>query len=244
MSGPKHLWSGDWQHDSEAASEELARRGAKPGEEESDAQPTAPQSPRRRRPNRSRTLALTAVTVLLVAGAAYGLAALLGSAKSHHPSSVSVASAPAPQPTTPQPTIPQPTTPQPTTPQPTTPQPTTPQPTTPQPTTPVPQPSVSRPSTTVTPSPTVRWLGMQIDTVAPGAAVVETVRSGSEGDQAGLEPGDVIVELNGQSVHSAQDVAAAIKGLPAGRQVQIQISYGSLLKQGSITLAAPPTANP
>jgi membrane-associated protease RseP (regulator of RpoE activity) len=261
MTGPKHLWSGDWQNESEAASADLGKHHATTPEEE----PVAPAPGEPRPPRRSRRLALPIIAVVLVAlvGTAFGLSALKGSSNTHHatsPTATSQPTTPAPQttPTIPQPTTPtpQPTTPTPTVPQSTAPTPTvpsipqptnpTPQPTTPspQPTTPNPQPSVSRPSTTPTATPVVNWLGMQIATVPPGAAVVETVPSGTAGDRAGLEPGDVILEVNGHAIHGAADIAAAIKGLPAGTHVGVEISYGSLLRHATVTLGAPPAVQP
>jgi membrane-associated protease RseP (regulator of RpoE activity) len=255
MTGPKHLWSGDWQHESESASADLAKhRATTPGSEQAE---PAPADPRPSRRGGRRALPVIAVVLLLLVGTAFGIGALRGSSAHHDAASGSTSSAAATQPTTPAPstttsplptpTIPVPTVPQPTTP--TIPQPTTPTvpqstPTVPQSTPPVPQPSISRPSTTPTASPVVDWLGMQIVTVPPGAAVVETVPSGTAGDRAGLEPGDVILEVNGHAVHSATDIASAIGGVAAGTRVPVEISYGSLLRQAEVTLAAPPTVHP
>jgi S1-C subfamily serine protease len=85
---------------------------------------------------------------------------------------------------------------------------------------------------------------MEIETLPPGAAVIETVALGSAGDKAGLNPGDVIIAINGRAIQGAGDIATAIKGLPAGDQVPIQISHGSTLEQTEITLAAPPSVHP
>jgi S1-C subfamily serine protease len=88
---------------------------------------------------------------------------------------------------------------------------------------------------------TVKWLGMQIETVPPGAAVIDTVTPGSPGDVAGLNPGAVILAVNNRAIHGAGDIGAAIRGLPAGDRVPVQISYGSSLYQTQATLAAPPS---
>jgi S1-C subfamily serine protease len=85
---------------------------------------------------------------------------------------------------------------------------------------------------------------MEIETLPPGAAVIETVALGSAGDKAGLNPGDVIIAINGRAIQGAGDIATAIKGLPAGDQVPIQISHGSTLEQTEIRLAAPPSVHP
>ena len=95
----------------------------------------------------------------------------------------------------------------------------------------------------VSPRP-VSWLGMQIETVPPGAAVIETIRLGSPGELAGLSPGDVIVEINHRSINGTGDIGAAISGLHAGDQVEMQISHGSALYRIQATLAAPPSSHP
>jgi S1-C subfamily serine protease len=85
---------------------------------------------------------------------------------------------------------------------------------------------------------------MQIETLPPGAAVIETVRLGSQGDLAGLAPGDVIVEVNHRPINGTRDIAPAIQGLHPGDQVELQISHGSNLEQTVATLAAPPSTHP
>jgi S1-C subfamily serine protease len=82
---------------------------------------------------------------------------------------------------------------------------------------------------------------MQIETVPPGAAVIDTVTPGSPGDTAGLDPGAVILAINNRPIHGAGDIGPAIRGLRAGARVAIQISYGSALYQTEATLAAPPS---
>jgi S1-C subfamily serine protease len=90
----------------------------------------------------------------------------------------------------------------------------------------------------------VSWLGMQIVMLPPGAAVIETVQLGSPGNAAGLEPGNVILQINNRPIHAAADIGAAISGLHAGDRVQMQISYGSALYQTEATLAGPPSIHP
>jgi len=109
MGSPKHLWSGDWQLESEAAAEERARRRGRaaapaPAELGSPSRPEAerPSRPRRRwsfpswrprRPRRPRrrTLrvgALVAVVALLCVGVALGVSALVGGSGSRSPATL------------------------------------------------------------------------------------------------------------------------------------------------------------
>jgi predicted metalloprotease with PDZ domain len=106
MSSPKHLWSGDWQRDSEAAARERAERlrdqpqaEPAPAPAQPHAKPTAATAtaPPRARPRprwrpalaklraglaldraQRRLVATVAAVALLVAGSAYGLSALIG----------------------------------------------------------------------------------------------------------------------------------------------------------------------
>ena len=84
--GPRHLWSGDWQRESAAAADELARRKA-PTEERSAAPKPAPPKPPTpsamaralayMRGLRPRGAVLLAVAMLLSAGVGYAAVALV-----------------------------------------------------------------------------------------------------------------------------------------------------------------------
>jgi membrane-associated protease RseP (regulator of RpoE activity) len=200
MSGPKHLWSGDWERESAAHRRAEATPQPEPAAPAAEPAPTpvrarsAAELRRRRRLRRAAPVVLLAVA--LVAAGAYGLSSLLGSSGSPAPAFANGGS----------------------------------------PSLPVTSPAGA--------SPTVRWLGMQIVTVPPGAAMVATAPPGSAGEQAGIEPGDEILAINGHSIGGAGDIAAAIQGLHAGDQVQLQASHGSALYGAVVTLAAPPSVQP
>jgi hypothetical protein len=219
MTGPKHLWSGNWEEDSSSAQDELAERRVTPRDLEPPTSPPAqtnttepatttrrsaqaPRPPRARpKPRSSAWIALGAVVLVAAAGAVV-LTSLGGSSKPRMPI------APVP---------------------------------------PAPSLAATTPTTTAPPAPSgppVSWLGMELVTVQPGGATVETVRLGSEGDRAGLSPGDVILEINGKQVSGADGITKAIQGLHAGDKVAMQISHGSSLFQTAVTLGASPTRYP
>src|SRR5581483_2295350 len=192
MSGPKHLWSGNWQEESDAASERRADLKREP--EEADATERLPAAEPERRKRPATPILVIALVFLVAAGV--GLAAVLSSSGSKNASTGTQASVPNPTNPT-NPTNPGLTNPGQTSPLPNVPNPVNPAPNA-NPATPT-QPSATPPPTTpATQSRPISWLGMEIETLPPGAAVIETVALGSAGDKADLNPGDVIIAINGR----------------------------------------------
>ena len=205
MNGPKHLWSGNWEEDSSSAPDELAHRRVPPrppAPVAPPAEPKTPEQPARRRMRGPAWVALGAIILVAVAGAAV----LTSGGGSSNPQPAAVT-----------------------------------------PTIPAPSLAATTPTTTQPPTPSappVSWLGMELVTVPPGGATVETLKLGSQADQAGLSPGDVILEINNHSVSGAGDIAKTISGLHAGDKVALQISHGSSLFQTVVTLGASPARYP
>jgi S1-C subfamily serine protease len=90
----------------------------------------------------------------------------------------------------------------------------------------------------------IRWLGMEIITSPQGNPLVETVTPYSNGDRAGVEPGDTILLINNHAVGSTGSISDAIKGLHAGDKVSIVVNTGSADLTLAATLAAPPSPYP
>ena len=63
---------------------------------------------------------------------------------------------------------------------------------------------------------------MQIPASVNGAAIAQ-VRPGSPAEEAGLQPGDVIIEVNRKPTASADQVASNIKALPGGKSVLLLV---------------------
>ena len=80
---------------------------------------------------------------------------------------------------------------------------------------------------------------MSIADIANGVSV-ETVTIGGVADSAGVDPGDVIVEINHTPVNSISQVIAALKSLPLGQNFQLTIDRGST----PVTLTATLTGRP
>jgi len=80
-------------------------------------------------------------------------------------------------------------------------------------------------------------LGLRVETLTPDAAkqfkiegpatgvVVVEVVSGSSAEEAGLQPGDVIVRANGRPVATAQDLTAAVQPLKSGDTVNLIVHH-------------------
>ena len=89
------------------------------------------------------------------------------------------------------------------------------------------------------------WLGVSIQEMTPAlaqglgleggkGALVAQVTEGSPAARAGLQQGDLIVELEGRAVTRTEDLPRLVADLPVGRQVPIK-----LLREGkTLTLTA------
>jgi hypothetical protein len=187
MSGPKHLWSGEWENESEDASAQRVR-APRPQPEPAPAPALAPPPPARRavRP----WVVPVAVGLVVIVAAAFGLSKLFGSSE------------PARSNTTPLPA-----------------------------------------QVSGNPHP-IMWLGMELITAAPGVPVVETVQPNSNGDRAGLVPGDAILLVNNRAVGSTGSISDAIKGLHSGDKVTLEVNNGGAVFTVVATLAAPPSPYP
>jgi S1-C subfamily serine protease len=69
-----------------------------------------------------------------------------------------------------------------------------------------------------------------------GGVAVYQVESGSPADQAGLNPGDVILQMNGKSFTSNSELASAIGKMHSGQKVTLEIWSGSTGARRLITV--------
>jgi membrane-associated protease RseP (regulator of RpoE activity) len=216
MASPRHLWSGDWRQESDAAADELARRrglGRDPAQPEPDPEPerapseplprvrpaaarTRPQPrPRTRtlprlRPAHARLAVLVALGALLVGGAAYALSSLGGS--SGNPNTATIPSSP------------------------------------------------GFAATSTGPA----YLGVDVAMPIGGGVIVEKVVPGSAADRAGLEPGDVLMQIGNQPIMAPTDVSAALQGLHPGDRVDISVLRGASTFTTQATLTGRPARSP
>jgi S1-C subfamily serine protease len=88
------------------------------------------------------------------------------------------------------------------------------------------------------------YLGVDVDMPAGGGVIVEKVVPGSAADRAGLEPGDVLMQIGNQSIVTPSDVSAAIQGMHPGDQVEIAVLRGASTFTTQATLTGRPTRSP
>ncbi len=76
-----------------------------------------------------------------------------------------------------------------------------------------------------------------------GGVGISQVVSGSSADQAGLNPGDVILQMNGKTYNSPADLQKAIRAMHAGQKVNLEVWSGGTKRLVTLTLgSAPPGA--
>jgi PDZ domain len=71
------------------------------------------------------------------------------------------------------------------------------------------------------------YLGVVFDARIPNAAVLTSVKPGSPAQEAGLQPGDDILALNGQEIRSFQEAVDMIGSMQAGEELVIDFAYQS-----------------
>jgi membrane-associated protease RseP (regulator of RpoE activity) len=218
MSGPKHLWSGDWRSESQQpATQPLPVRDLQPDAE------AAPEAARTRRFSR-RQLVIALSTGVAAAAVTVGLVTTLGGSPAKKPQVHRAASSGGSQGSGGQGLNAPPTCPQNAT-------------------------SCSSSTSTITATPvstgpTANWMGMQIVT-SPSGVVVNTLKPGSAGDQAGFEPGDQILAIDGHVIGAVSELRTDTDRVPIGGPVTIAVLRQSVtLTLSSIQMTQRPTIHP
>lgn len=92
------------------------------------------------------------------------------------------------------------------------------------------------------------YLGIKVTPVTPEyqelfnlpgreGAIVQEVVKGLPADQAGLQHGDVILEVNGQSVADSSDLVSMVSSIPPGETVNLTIFRNGKMKTLGVVLA-------
>jgi S1-C subfamily serine protease len=89
-----------------------------------------------------------------------------------------------------------------------------------------------------------RWVGIDLYNSPYGGPIVVGVVPGSPALVAGVEPGDVISQVDGQRVATVSEFASAIAGKHAGDQVALALERGVVTYLAHIKLATRPVSYP
>jgi membrane-associated protease RseP (regulator of RpoE activity) len=205
MTTPRHLWSGDWARESESAAEEMERRreGFQPGEPPVEELPPGPE--REPRPPLLTRVAAAIVAFLRSLGAATvrGFAAAVARLRTISPRQVGLVALAT-----------------------------------------VAGAAVALGAATLAGGsgshsstsdakvlPGHAWLGLQtVSQMGGSGATVLVVDAGGPAQRAGVQPGDVITQVDGQPITSPAVLDAAIAAKQPGQQVQLLVNrYGQSL---------------
>jgi S1-C subfamily serine protease len=87
------------------------------------------------------------------------------------------------------------------------------------------------------------YLGVSLGVVETGqaGALVEEVSPGTAADEAGLEPGDLVISIEGAPVQSGGDLAAQIQTHQPGDAVDLQVVRDGEQTTVTVTLGERPT---
>jgi S1-C subfamily serine protease len=88
------------------------------------------------------------------------------------------------------------------------------------------------------------YLGVDVAMPSGGGVIVEKVVPGSAADHAGLEPGDVLMQIGNQPILAPSDVSAALQGMHPGEQVEIDVLRGASTFTTQATLTGRPARSP
>ena len=86
------------------------------------------------------------------------------------------------------------------------------------------------------------WLGVSVGDAASGAAgaVINGVEPGGPADEAGLQPGDMVVSVNNQVISDAADLTRDIASTPPGGKVQLKVNSNGHLSHVQVVVGRRP----
>jgi serine protease DegQ len=92
----------------------------------------------------------------------------------------------------------------------------------------------------ITPQAITPEIAEQLDLGAEEGVIVQEVVNGGPADDAGVEPGDVIVSLDGEPVRTVEEFLADLRGYDPGDEVGIDVLRDGDRRAVDVTLAERP----
>ena len=86
------------------------------------------------------------------------------------------------------------------------------------------------------------WLGVELRSVPAGGAFVAGVTPDGPASRAGIEPGDVIVSIEGRPVRSADEIAVALADRHPGDRVPVGLQRAGRPRSVQVTLGELPSS--
>jgi S1-C subfamily serine protease len=87
------------------------------------------------------------------------------------------------------------------------------------------------------------WLGVEVSMPPGGGVIVDSVAPQGPAQRAGIEPGDVILQIGNQPVSSPSDVDPALQGLHPGDSIPITVLRGADSYTTLATVAGAPAGS-
>ncbi|MBV8783942.1 MAG: DegQ family serine endoprotease [Gammaproteobacteria bacterium] len=97
---------------------------------------------------------------------------------------------------------------------------------------------VTRGKIGVTIQPVTQGLADSFGLPQPEGALVSSVEKGGPGERAGIEPGDVILKLNGQPLNDSGELPVLVAAIAPGTSVNLEVWRNHAARNVSVTLGA------
>jgi putative serine protease PepD len=88
------------------------------------------------------------------------------------------------------------------------------------------------------------YVGVELNANSEGGAQISQVEPDSPASQAGLDPGDVVTEINGKTVNSTEGFIASVSTFPPGQTITLDLKRDGIQKQFKLTLGNRPATTP
>jgi membrane-associated protease RseP (regulator of RpoE activity) len=89
-----------------------------------------------------------------------------------------------------------------------------------------------------------RWLGVQLTEVPSRGVVFETIDPGGVAARFGFEPGDTVAQIDNHAINNLGDAVNAFSGVQPGNQIAITVNRGSSVYSASFPMPSRPPGGP